>query len=158
MLADFLTMREHLDKPLEEMTFCYLGDARFNMANSYLVVGAKLGMDVRIAAPKSLWPAQELVDMARASSPSRRGARITITEDVEEAVARLRLPAHRRVGLDGRVRRGVGGADRAADAVPDQRRRRWRATGNPDAKFMHCLPAFHNTDTRSARRSRRSSA
>ncbi len=64
MLADFLTMREHLHKPFEEMTFCYLGDARFNMANSYLVVGAKLGMDVRIAAPKSLWPAQELVDMA----------------------------------------------------------------------------------------------
>ena len=64
MLADFLTMREHLDKPLEEMTFCYLGDARFNMANSYLVIGAKLGMDVRIASPKSLWPAQELIDMA----------------------------------------------------------------------------------------------
>src|SRR3954463_4834185 len=62
MLADFLTMREHLPKPFEEMAFCYLGDARFNMANSYLVVGAKLGMDVRIAAPASLWPSQDLVD------------------------------------------------------------------------------------------------
>src|SRR5918999_1936840 len=61
MLADFLTMREHVDKPLEQVAFCYLGDARFNMANSYLVVGAKLGMDVRIAAPESLWPAGELV-------------------------------------------------------------------------------------------------
>src|SRR6186997_1114909 len=65
MLADFLTMREHLDRPLREMAFCYLGDARFNMANSYLIVGAKLGMDVRIAAPESLWPAQELVASAR---------------------------------------------------------------------------------------------
>ena len=62
MLADFLTMREHVAKPLSEITFCYLGDARFNMANTYLVAGAKLGMDVRIAAPRSLWPAQELVD------------------------------------------------------------------------------------------------
>src|ERR687897_1218959 len=65
MLADFLTFREHLDKPLSEVAFCYLGDARFNMANSYLVVGAKLGMDVRIAAPKSLWPNQDLVDIAK---------------------------------------------------------------------------------------------
>src|SRR3954447_19610469 len=64
MLADFLTMREHLHKPFEQMAFCYLGDARFNMANSYLAIGAKLGMDVRIAAPRSLWPDQALVDMA----------------------------------------------------------------------------------------------
>src|SRR6478609_9260603 len=85
MLADFLTLSEHRDKPLDEMTFCYLGDARFNMANSYLVVGAKLGMDVRIAAPKSLWPSQELVDMAKGFAQSA-GDRITITEDVEEAV------------------------------------------------------------------------
>src|SRR6478735_2380040 len=61
MLADFLTMREHLDKPYGEMAFCYLGDARFNMADSYLAIGAKLGMDVRIAAPKSLWPDQALI-------------------------------------------------------------------------------------------------
>src|ERR687897_1407042 len=65
MLADFLTMREHISKPLEEMAFCYLGDARFNMANSYLVVGAKLGMDVRIAAPESLWPDGEILGAAR---------------------------------------------------------------------------------------------
>src|SRR3954463_10499586 len=86
MLADFLTMREHLDKPLEEMTFCYLGDARFNMANSYLVIGAKLGMDVRIASPKSLWPAQELIDMAT-DFAGAAGGRVTITDDVAEAVA-----------------------------------------------------------------------
>src|SRR3954453_9159233 len=85
MLADFLTMREHLQKPFEEMTFGYLGDARFNMANSYLIVGAKLGMDVRIAAPESLRPAQELQEMAHGFA-EETGARITITEDVEQAV------------------------------------------------------------------------
>ena len=85
MLADFLTMREHLDKPLEEMAFCYLGDARFNMANSYLIVGSKLGMDVRIAAPQSLWPAEELVGEG-SRDRGASGARVTITEDVEEAV------------------------------------------------------------------------
>src|SRR3954468_24274136 len=85
MLADFLTMREHLDKPYEEMAFCYLGDARFNMANSYLAIGAKLGMDVRIASPKSLWPTTELVETARGFAEAS-GGRITITEDVDEAV------------------------------------------------------------------------
>src|SRR5262252_1921957 len=64
ILADFLTMREHSDKPLEEVVFCYLGDARFNMADSYLIGGAKLGMDVRIGSPKSLWPSEEHQRMA----------------------------------------------------------------------------------------------
>src|ERR1700742_924820 len=85
MLADFLTMLEHLHKPYEEMAFCYLGDARFNMANSYLAIGAKLGMDVRVAAPKSLWPAQELVDMAHGFAEAA-GGQVTITADVAEAV------------------------------------------------------------------------
>src|SRR5690242_18102931 len=64
ILADFLTMREHVPKPLEDVSFCYLGDARFNMADTYLVGGAKLGMDVRIAAPKSLWPSDEFTKLA----------------------------------------------------------------------------------------------
>src|SRR4051812_2051017 len=68
ILADFLTFREHVPKPLDEVTFCYLGDARFNMADTYLVGGAKLGMDVRIAAPRSLWPADDLVARARESA------------------------------------------------------------------------------------------
>src|SRR3954468_17369945 len=85
MLADFLTMREHLQKPFDEMAFCYLGDARFNMANSYLVVGAKLGMDVRIAAPRSLWPSQDLIDMAKGFA-EQSGGHVTISEDVDEAV------------------------------------------------------------------------
>src|SRR5213596_710643 len=85
MLADFLTFREHVPKPLGEIAFCYLGDARFNMASSYLVGAAKLGMDVRIAGPSSLWPRDEIVELAR-SVADETGARITITDDVAEAV------------------------------------------------------------------------
>ena len=145
MLADFLTMREHLDKPYEEMTFCYLGDARFNMANSYLVVGAKLGMDVRIAAPQSLWPAQALVDQARGLAEST-GAQITITEDVEEAVRGCDV-----LLTDVWVSMGESDdvwAERIKLLTPYQINAEAMAkTGNPNAKFMHCLPAFHNTDT-----------
>src|SRR6266516_131891 len=65
ILADFLTIREHVPKPLEEVAFCYLGDARFNMADTYLVGGAKLGMDVRLASPRSLWPSDDFVELAR---------------------------------------------------------------------------------------------
>src|SRR3954465_13341007 len=85
MLADFLTVREHVAKPFEEVAFCYLGDARFNMANSYLIVGTKLGMDVRIAAPRSLWPKTETVARAREIA-GHTGATITVEEDVDSAV------------------------------------------------------------------------
>src|SRR4051794_32437413 len=84
ILADFLTIREHVPKPLEDVTFCYLGDARFNMADTYLIGGAKLGMDVRLASPRALWPSQEFVDLAQ-SIATESGARITITDDVAEA-------------------------------------------------------------------------
>src|SRR5499427_1701009 len=79
ILADFLTMREHSDKPLEEVTYCYLGDARFNMADSYLVGGAKLGMDVRIASPKALWPSDEHVQLSHEIAEDT-GAQILVTE------------------------------------------------------------------------------
>ena len=78
ILADFLTIREHVPKPLDEVSFCYLGDARFNMADTYLVGGAKLGMDVRIAAPKSLWPSDEFTALAHEIA-GETGAKITIT-------------------------------------------------------------------------------
>src|SRR3954470_6837285 len=86
ILADFLTFTEHISKPLDQVVFCYLGDARFNMADSYLVGGAKLGMDVRICAPKSLWPRDEIVSLARESA-SETGAKITLTDEVSEGVA-----------------------------------------------------------------------
>ena len=90
MLADVLTMREHSDKPLYEISYAYLGDARNNMGNSLLLVGAKLGMDVRIAAPKSLWPSEELVAQCREFAKAS-GARILLTEDAHEAVKGVTL-------------------------------------------------------------------
>src|SRR3954466_6987065 len=86
ILADFLTIREHVPKPLDEVTFCYLGDARFNMADTYLIGAAKLGMDVRLAAPTSLWPSEPVVSLTHAAA-EESGARMSITDSVAEAVA-----------------------------------------------------------------------
>jgi len=145
ILADFLTIREQVRKPLEEVAFCYLGDARFNMANSYLVGGAKLGMDVRIAAPKSLWPEDEYVTVANEVA-AETDARITITEDVEEAVRGCDV-----LFTDVWVSMGEpkeAWAERIKLLLPYQvNARTMELTGNPDVKFMHCLPAFHNADT-----------
>jgi ornithine carbamoyltransferase len=149
VLADFLTFREHVDKPFEEVVFCYLGDARFNMANSYLVGGAKLGMDVRIASPESLWPRDEIVDLAR-SVASETGAEITITGDVDEAVRGADF-----LLTDVWVSMGEPAeawAERIELLKPYQvNSDTMAATGNPDVKFMHCLPAFHNADTKVGR-------
>jgi ornithine carbamoyltransferase len=145
ILADFLTFKEHISKPLNEVVFCYLGDARFNMADSYLIGGTKLGMDVRIASPKSLWPRDEIVEMAR-SIAGETGAQITITDDVTEAVSGADV-------LLTDVWVSMGEADEVwAERIdllkPYQvNAETMAATGNPDAKFMHCLPAFHNTET-----------
>jgi ornithine carbamoyltransferase len=145
ILADFLTFREHVDKPLNEVVFCYLGDARFNMADSYLVGGAKLGMDVRIASPKSLWPRDEIVDLARGVA-EETGAKITITEDIDEAVQGADF-----LLTDVWVSMGEADevwAERIELLKPYQVNSETMAkTGNPNTKFMHCLPAFHNTDT-----------
>ena len=145
ILADFLTFREHIPKPLNEVVFCYLGDARFNMADSYLVGGAKLGMDVRIASPKSLWPRDEITELAR-SVAEETGAQITITEDVAEAVRGCDV-----LLTDVWVSMGEADevwAERIELLTPYQvNAEAMKATGNPDVKFMHCLPAFHNTDT-----------
>jgi ornithine carbamoyltransferase len=144
-LADFLTFREHIPKPFGDVAFCYLGDARFNMANSYLVDGAKLGMDVRIAAPKSLWPRDEIVALAQ-SVASETGAQITISEDVAAAVRDADV-------LLTDVWVSMGEPDEAwAERIdllkPYQINAETMAlSGNPDVKFMHCLPAFHNAET-----------
>ena len=155
ILADFLTFREHLNKPLDEVTFCYLGDARFNMADSYLVGGAKLGMDVRIASPKSLWPRDEIVD-ARPLGRERDGRTDHDHRGRRRGASRLRRAPHRRLGIDGRGGRGLGGADRAAQPY-QVNAETMAATGNPDVKFMHCLPAFHNTETEVGKEISRSS-
>jgi ornithine carbamoyltransferase len=145
ILADFLTFKEHIPKPLNEVVFCYLGDARFNMADSYLVGGAKLGMDVRIASPKSLCPSDEIVELAR-SIAAETGATITITDDVAEAVRgadALLTDVWVSMGEPDEV-----WAERIKLLTPYQvNAKAIELTGNPDVKFMHCLPAFHNTDT-----------
>ncbi len=145
ILADFLTFREHVPKPLEEVVFCYLGDARFNMADTYLIGGAKLGMDVRIGAPRALWPKDEIISLTRAIA-AETGAAITITDDVGEAVEGCHV-----LLTDVWVSMGEPAeawAERIELLKPYQVNAETIAlTGNPDVKFMHCLPAFHNTDT-----------
>jgi ornithine carbamoyltransferase len=149
ILADFLTFREHVPKPLGEIAFCYLGDARFNMANSYLVGAAKLGMDVRIAGPSSLWPRDEIVELAR-SLAGETGARITITDEVPEAVRGcdvLLTDVWVSLGEPDEV-----WGERIELLKPYQVNSDvMAATGNPHVKFMHCLPAFHNTETQVGR-------
>ena len=145
ILADFLTMSEHSSKPLHKVCFCYLGDARFNMANSYLEGAAIVGMDLRIAAPRSLWPSAEMQAEARAWA-EESGATITITEDVQEAVKGADF-----LVTDVWVSMGEADAvwkERIALLAPYQvNAAAMKATGNPNVKFMHCLPAFHNNGT-----------
>jgi ornithine carbamoyltransferase len=145
ILADFLTFREHIPKRDEDVKFCYLGDARFNMADTYLVGGAKLGMDVRIAAPKSLWPDPSIIELAESIAADTH-AQITITDSVEDAVKgcdALLTDVWVSMGEPDDVWAG-----RIALLLPYQVNTHTMAlTGNPDVKFMHCLPAFHNADT-----------
>jgi ornithine carbamoyltransferase len=145
ILADFLTIREHVPKPPHEVAFCYLGDARFNMANTYLVGAAKLGLDVRIAAPRRLWPQDDVVERARAFA-GESGARIALTEDVGEAVAGCDV-----LVTDVWVSMGEpkeAWAERIELLTPYRvTAEAMAASGNPDVKFMHCLPAFHDTNT-----------
>ena len=145
ILADFMTMEEHADKPLSKMSFCYLGDARNNMGNSLVLAGAAMGMDVRLAAPKALWPADAVVAKARVFAAGS-GAKITITDDPKAAVAGCDF-----VYTDVWVSLGEPAArwaERIELLKPYQVNGALMAsTGNAKAKFMHCLPAFHNRET-----------
>ncbi|WP_434628873.1 ornithine carbamoyltransferase [Pseudomonas sp. Z1-29] len=146
MIADTLTMREHSDKPLHDISYAYLGDARYNMGNSLLMIGAKLGMDVRIGAPKALWPHQDFIDQCQAFA-AESGARITITEDPEEAVKGVDF-----IHTDIWVSMGEpveAWDERIQQLLPYQVNAQMiKASGNPRVKFMHCLPAFHNSETK----------
>ncbi|WP_030903080.1 ornithine carbamoyltransferase [Streptomyces sp. NRRL F-5126] len=145
MLADVLTMTEHCAKPLTGISFAYLGDARFNMGNSYLVTAALLGMDVRIVAPRAFWPGDEVVGAAREAAEVS-GARLSLTEDIAEGVAGADF-----VVTDVWVSMGepkeVWDVRIAALAPYAVTMDVLRATGNPDVKFLHCLPAFHDLGT-----------
>jgi ornithine carbamoyltransferase len=145
MLADLLTMEEHAGKPLEKVAYCYLGDARNNMGNSLLLVGARMGMDVRLAAPRELWPADDVVTRAHALA-RESGARLMLTEDPEKGVAGCDF-----VHTDVWVSMGEP-AEKWGERIRLLKRYRvtpalMQSTGNPGAKFMHCLPAFHDRRT-----------
>lgn len=146
ILADVLTMIEHSTKPLERISYCYLGDARNNMGNSLLAGGAILGMDVRLAAPKICWPEQPLIDQCNAIA-KQSGARITITEDVAAGVKNADF-----LYTDVWVSMGEPESkweERIRIMKPYQVNRRcMELTGNPNVKFLHCLPAFHNRGTK----------
>lgn len=145
ILADFLTMQEHVEKPLHRVAFAFLGDAGNNMGDSLLIGGAKMGMDVRLCAPKACWPVQEIIDEAEEIAKDT-GARVTITEDVDAAVKGVDF-----IYTDVWVSMGEPKekwAERIALLMPYQVTAEVMAkTGNPRACFMHCLPAFHNTET-----------
>ena len=146
ILADVLTMREHSTKPLTEIAFCYLGDARNNMGNSLMVGGCKLGMEVRLCAPRSLWPEDHLVETCRQIA-GETGARLVLTEDVAEGVKGVDF-----LYTDVWVSMGE------PDSVWEERIRLLKPyqvnmeavklTGNPRVKFLHCLPSFHNRETK----------
>ncbi len=146
ILADFLTMQEFSDKPLNKVTFAYLGDARNNMGNSLMVGAAKMGMDFRAIAPKSLFPDEELVAKAREIA-KETGAKITLTESVEEGVKGCDF-----LYTDVWVSMGEADsvwAERINLLKPYQvNKKAMDLTGNPNVKFMHCLPAFHNRETK----------
>jgi ornithine carbamoyltransferase len=145
ILADFLTMQEHLARPLSEMRFCYLGDARNNMGNSLLIGAAKLGMDFRAAAPVSCQPDGGLVKKAREIA-AVTGARINITDNLEEAVRDADF-----LYTDVWVSMGEAAdvwAERIKLLKPYQVNQRvMELTGNENVKFLHCLPAFHDQET-----------
>ena len=145
VLADLMTMAEFGEKPLHELSFCYLGDARFNMGCSLLVGGTQMGMDVRIASPVELQPPAELVARMRALAATT-GARITLETDPLKAVAGADF-----VYTDVWVSMGEPDSvwkQRIAQLMPYQvNTALMRATGKPRTRFMHCLPAFHNLDT-----------
>ncbi len=144
-LCDALTMREHAGKPDDQIAYAYVGDARFNMGNSLLVTGAMLGMDVRIVAPRSLWPSEAVVATARRYA-AETGARVTLTEDVAEGVVGVDF-VHTDVWVSMGEPKEVW-AERIELLGPYQVNADLLAlTGNPQVKFMHCLPAFHDLET-----------
>ncbi len=146
MLADVMTMREHSDKPIHSIKYAYVGDTRSNMGHSLMIVGCLMGMDVRICGPKSLWPSDDYVKIAR-ELEARYGAKLTITDDPKAAVDGVDF-IHTDVWVSMGEPKEVW-KERIALLTPYQvNTALMKATGNPHAKFMHCLPAFHDTETK----------
>jgi ornithine carbamoyltransferase len=149
VLADLLTMREKLERPFSDVVLCFLGDVGNNMGDSLLIGGAKMGMDVRLCGPRESWPDPAIVSDARAIAVAT-GARILVSDDIQPAVKGADF-----VYTDVWLSMGEPEekwADRIRTMLPYQVNARLMAlTGNPNAKFMHCLPAFHSDETEVAR-------
>jgi ornithine carbamoyltransferase len=145
MLADVMTMREHSDKPITAIKYAYVGDTRSNMGHSLMIVGCLMGMDVRICGPRKLWPADEYLKIAR-DLETRYGAKLTLTDDPKIAVADADF-IHTDVWVSMGEPKEVW-KERIALLTPYQvNKELLQACGNPQVKFMHCLPAFHDTET-----------
>jgi ornithine carbamoyltransferase len=146
MLADVLTMREHSDMPLHEIKYAYVGDTRSNMGHSLMIVGCLMGMDVRICGPKSLWPSKEYLKTAK-DLEAKHGAKLTVTDDPKAAVKGVDF-IHTDVWVSMGEAKEVWG-ERIKLLKPYQvNMALMKAAGNPRVKFMHCLPAFHNLETK----------
>ena len=145
MLADVMTMREHSDRPIPDIKYAYLGDTRSNMGHSLMIAGCLMGMDVRICGPKQLWPSDEYTKIANELA-EKSGARLKITDDVAAAVKGVDF-IHTDVWVSMGEPKEVW-AERIKMLKPYQvNRAMMKASGNPQVKFMHCLPAFHDTET-----------
>lgn len=145
MCADLMTMREYMPQPWHDFKYAYVGDARSNMGNSLMIAGVLMGMDVRIAAPRSLWPNEALLAYARKLEKQNKG-KLTLTEDPREAVDGVQF-IHTDVWVSMGEAEEVW-ADRIKLLKPYQvNTELMEASGNPRVRFMHCLPAFHNLET-----------
>jgi ornithine carbamoyltransferase len=145
MLADVMTMREHSDKPIEQITYAFIGDTRNSTGCSLMIAGCLLGMDVRLCGPEQRWPSQKSVDIAQ-KLQRQSGARLLVTESPKEAVTGADF-VHTDVWVSSGEPKHVW-KERIALLKPYQvTRSLLKASGNPQVKFMHCLPAFHDTDT-----------
>jgi ornithine carbamoyltransferase len=145
MLADVMTMREHSDKPIHEIKYAFLGDTRNNMGHSLMIVGCLMGMDVRLCGPKKLWPADEFVAIARELEKTS-GGKLTLSEDPKQAVKGVDF-IHTDVWVSMGEPKEVW-KERIDLLLPYQvNTALMKASGSPHVKFMHCLPAFHDTET-----------
>ena len=145
MIADIMTMREHSDKPVSQIKYAYIGDTRSNMGHSLMIAGCLMGMDVRICGPESLWPTQEYQKIARGLE-AQHGAKLTITDDPNAAIKDVDF-IHTDVWVSMGEPKEVW-KERIALLTPYQvNKELMKAGSNPHVRFLHCLPAFHDTET-----------
>ena len=145
MMADVMTMREHSDKPINKISYAYLGDTRSNMGHSLMIVGCLMGMDVRICGPKSLWPAKEYMDTAN-ELKKKYGAKLTVTDDPKAAVKGADF-VHTDVWVSMGEPKEVWKERIRLLKKYQVNKQLMKASGNSQVRFMHCLPAFHDTET-----------